>query len=289
MHMNMQDQNASAQPALTAPAQGQSGVSRREMLVGTGAVLSGLWLAGCGGNKSQAMAGADGAAEPIAAAPAQTDWNSIYNHYAPQTGYVPPREPTVSIQPPRAVVQQGVPVLPRSSWTRAGVARPREIYAMGGVSRITVHHDGMPPTSLRSMGDVAARIEQIRLAHIGRGREWADIGYHYIIDPQGRVWEGRNIGYQGAHVKDQNEHNLGVLVLGNFELQRPTAAALASLDRFVYSQMTRYNVTLGRLRTHREIAQTECPGANLQAYMLRTRAGGGMLASLASQSGLARG
>jgi hypothetical protein len=142
------------------------------------------------------------------------------------------------------------------------------------VRRITVHHDGMPPVSVRAHADVAARIEQIRMSHIERG--WGDIGYHYIVDPAGRVWQGRPLTWQGAHVKDQNPGNLGVLCLGNFEMQTPTPAQLAMLDRFVSSQMHRYSVSLALVKTHREMAPTICPGRNLQRYMDQTRSGGAL-------------
>ena len=181
--------------------------------------------------------------------------------------------------PPPVAADTSLPngVLPRGAWTRSGIARPYDIYPIGGINRITVHHDGMPPATLRSMGDTAARIESIRQAHV-HGRGWADIGYHYIVDQNGRVWEGRPIRFQGAHVKDQNENNLGVLVLGNFEVQHPTPMQLSSVDRFLATQMSRYRVPMWRLKTHREIARTECPGRNLQGYMVQTRSSGGQLA-----------
>lgn len=189
-------------------------------------------------------------------------------------------KPVVAAKPPQ---EWGLPsgVLPRSRWTRSGVARPREIYPMGGIHRITVHHDGMPPVWIGSAAEAADRIEVIRRSHV-EARGFADIGYHYVIDPQGRIWEGRSVVYQGAHVHDHNEHNLGVLVLGNFERQTPTAAATASLDRFVASQMERYSVPMARVKTHREITVTECPGENLQRYMVATRGRGGSLAALAA-------
>ena len=173
-------------------------------------------------------------------------------------------------------------VIPRSKWTRKGLANPSVAYPMKGVRRITIHHDGMPPVSLRSSSDVAHRLESIRRAHTGRG--WADIGYHYVIDPSGRVWAARPIRYQGAHVRNHNPHNLGVMVLGNFEQQAPTSAARRSLDRFVAAQALRYRVPLKEIYTHRELGQTACPGRNLQAHMIASRRSGGGIASVLSKS-----
>jgi hypothetical protein len=157
----------------------------------------------------------------------------------------------------------------RSQWTRMGIARPNEAHDMNGINRITVHHDAIVSTDLRSSSDVARRIESIRRTHVQKG--WADIGYHYVVDPQGRVWEGRPVYKQGAHVEDNNEHNLGVVVLGNFSVHAPTAAATSSLERFVAQQMQRYRVPLGRVYTHQELRPTECPGTRLQRFMIATR------------------
>ncbi len=169
--------------------------------------------------------------------------------------------------------------VPRSRWARGtpivALAKP-----MGSVRRITVHHDAIDPLPSTSPDDVARRLESIRSGHIGRG--WADIGYHYAIDPSGRVWQGRPLTLQGAHVGDQNENNLGIVLLGNFERQAPSRPALDSLDRLIAWEMRRYRISMGEIRTHREMAPTACPGRNLQREMDRTRGRGGRLASLAA-------
>lgn len=276
-------------------------LSRRELVVGGGLLLGGLALSGCSSNKKSGGAyntpggdpGDDAYVAQMQPSPGSVPSNLPGNIYAPQPAWaqtVPniPTELPVYTPPAPTAPQGPAVVIPRSTWTRMGVARPREIYSIGSINRITIHHDGMPPAAMRSTRDVAMRLEQIRAAHVN-GRGWADIGYHYIVDPSGRVWEGRNIAYQGAHVKDQNENNLGILVLGNFEIQRPSPQALSTLDRFVVFNMQRYRIPLGRVRTHREMAQTDCPGRNLQSYMLASRAGGGAIALNAARAGLARG
>ncbi|MBM4108402.1 MAG: N-acetylmuramoyl-L-alanine amidase [Phycisphaerae bacterium] len=166
-------------------------------------------------------------------------------------------------------------VMPRSSWTSAQPIL-RLADPMGSISRVTVHHDGMPPVTLRSQAEVARRIEQIRKAHV-TGRGWADIGYHYVIDPTGRVWEGRPLRLQGAHVQDNNPGNMGVLVMGNFDEQSPTSAAREALDAFLADQVMRYRVPVSRVYTHQELKRTACPGRNLQRYMLDTRTRSGRL------------
>ncbi|MEX2081302.1 MAG: peptidoglycan recognition family protein [Dehalococcoidia bacterium] len=166
-------------------------------------------------------------------------------------------------------------VIGRREWASAGpimaLANP-----MNGVNRITIHHDGMNVFLSTNRADAGQRMEGIRRAHVGQ--QWADIGYHYVIDPAGRVWEGRSATLQGAHVKDNNEHNLGVMVMGNFEESSPTPAALTTLDLLVAQMMRKYRVPIQRVYTHRELMSTACPGRSLQSYMLSTRSRTGRMA-----------
>lgn len=183
------------------------------------------------------------------------------------------RTPSPSSAPARAGG-----IIPRSRWAGAGpkmsVSKP-----MNGIRRITVHHDAYPSAGMWREADVARRIESIRRAHRSRGSEWVDIGYHYVVDPSGRVWEGRPVSIEGAHVSRTNEHNLGICVLGNFDEHRPTTEALATVDSFVAFQMRQHRVSVSNVYTHQELKPTACPGRNLQRYMVETRSRRGRMAS----------
>lgn len=139
------------------------------------------------------------------------------------------------------------------------------------VEYITIHHDGMTPFTATDYASSAARIELYRNGHRGRG--WGDIGYHYVIDREGRIWEGRSLKWQGAHVRNRNEGNLGILVMGNFDEQAPSDRQLAALERHLRTCMAKYKVPVSRVRTHREWdgAKTACPGKNLQSRMATMR------------------
>ncbi|MGV6814820.1 MAG: peptidoglycan recognition protein family protein [Phycisphaerales bacterium] len=171
-------------------------------------------------------------------------------------------------------------VVARTKWTSA---KPKRWLAdpMNKVTRITVHHDAIMPRPSGSYADSVRRMNLIRKGHLNNG--WADIGYHFAIDPNGRIWQARPLELQGAHVKNNNPGNLGIVVFGNYELIRPTQASLNAIDKMVAYAMGRFGVPLSRVYTHQELRSTACPGKNLQAQMLRTRATGGKLALAASQ------
>lgn len=189
-----------------------------------------------------------------------------------------PRSATV-LAPPHTDVPEKYPthesssldyVIERSAWTSAE-PRLSDIDMMNGVSRITIHHEGSPePVLFSGYQATAHRLEMIRRSHVGY-RGWADIGYHYIIDRAGRVWEGRPVIYQGAHVRNHNPHNIGVMLMGNFELQQPTQAQLAALEKLVTDLRHIYDVPVNRIYTHGELVATRCPGTNLQVRVNRMR------------------
>jgi hypothetical protein len=189
-----------------------------------------------------------------------------------------PTAPTLGSTPRTSPPTMAAGVIPRSRWAtqppKWSLSKP-----LNGISRITVHHDAFTSVGLSSERSVATRIESIRRAHRQRGSEWVDIGYHYIIDPSGRVWEGRPITIEGAHVSKTNEHNLGICVLGNFDEQRPTSDTLNTLDSFVAYQARLHRVSMRNVFTHQELKPTACPGRNLQKYMLETRSGRGRMAT----------
>ncbi len=162
--------------------------------------------------------------------------------------------------------------LPRSNWaTRPPIAN--RINPMNGVSRITCHHEGWTPVWFNDALSVRERLETIRASHIQR-LQAGDIGYHFIIDRAGRLWEGRSLIYQGAHVRAQNENNIGVMMLGNFDRQAPTNAQLATLERTLAHLRRQYRVPTSRVYTHQELNPTACPGQNLQPRIASMRTNG---------------
>lgn len=181
-----------------------------------------------------------------------------------------PPEPTPTPSAPPSTVGGPPNVIARSRWS-GGDPVPAMMDRMTTITWITVHHDGMDPFYATDEGSSKARLESIRRAHRAKG--WGDIGYHYIVDRNGRVWEGRPLKWQGAHVKDCNPGNIGVMCMGNFDKQAPSQAQTAALNRHVTWLMTNYRITISRVRTHQEwpSAATACPGVSLQRYMVAVR------------------
>lgn len=164
------------------------------------------------------------------------------------------------------------------------------------VQTITVHHTA----TVNDDPDPAARVRAIyRFQTIDEN--FGDIGYHFLIDEAGRIYEGRWSGDDGipgfnpegqmvnaAHVAGFNAGNVGIALLGTFTDQLPTAAAFGSLTSLLagitgwlgidpLATVHYVNPISGATRTvlqipgHRDWAATLCPGDQLAAQLAQIR------------------
>ncbi len=158
----------------------------------------------------------------------------------------------------------------RHEWTRIS-PNPERLREANGSSydRITVHHAGMDIIRATSERAVVGHLDGVLGAHLGR--RFGDVGYHFIIDYAGRVWEGRSLAFWGAHVSGQNDHNIGIVLLGNFERQRPSREQLATMDRLVPLLQNRYRMRKREVYGHIDLGQTLCPGKYLYPAVRRLK------------------
>jgi hypothetical protein len=118
---------------------------------------------------------------------------------------------------------------------------------------------------------------------------WGDIGYNFLIDPNGVVYEGRAGGHGaiGAHFSCRNTNTVGIALLGTYSTVVPTQAALDSLKKLLAEVTTRHHIDplafalhapsqllVPTIMTHRDgntspltCTRTECPGDALYALM----------------------
>jgi hypothetical protein len=169
----------------------------------------------------------------------------------------------------------GLTIEPRSAWNAASPVTRRLTSADGGWSRITIHHSAKYSKEIGtpSSGNVADAIKRIQTVHM-RDEGYGDIGYHFLIDPAGRIWQGRSLEWQGAHAGgDNNVENIGICLFGNFNTERPDPRALASLEKLVDALCERHHIPRSRIFGHRQLRSTECPGDSLMAWVSRYAAG----------------
>ncbi|MGQ9662638.1 MAG: peptidoglycan recognition protein family protein [Kiritimatiellia bacterium] len=159
-------------------------------------------------------------------------------------------------------------ILPRRAWTsfvprvgRMGTASPFE--------RITFHHRGDLVDYHTDIDEVIHRLDGVLGDHLRR--DYGDIGYHFVIDHAGRIWEGRALRFEGAHVAGQNAGNIGVMLLGNFEHQNPSSEQVWAAKALCLRLRKRYRISARNVYGHKGLAQSLCPGRYFYHYVQTMR------------------
>jgi tetratricopeptide (TPR) repeat protein len=132
-------------------------------------------------------------------------------------------------------------------------------------ARQPVHHSASDDKGSTARREVATVVYNMQKYH-QREKGWADIGYHYLIDRVGRIWQGRDVRFQGAHAGGvSNRGNIGIAVLGNYSRRRLNSAQWHALESLIERLCSYYHIPSSQIYTHREIQRkTECPGHELQ-------------------------
>ena len=155
---------------------------------------------------------------------------------------------------------------------------PKSPYISDAPYLVTIHHTAGLRT--KTLEESLAEVRFIQDFH-QNGRGWSDIAYHFLIDAQGNIFEGRPEAVVGSHVRLHNEGNVGIALLGDYhppKNDQPTpeqAAAVVALGRYL---VARYDVKVGTetVRGHRDYnSATSCPGDIVYALLgeLRSRFG----------------
>jgi len=177
---------------------------------------------------------------------------------------------------PRSILST---IRPRADWKARPISGDYD--PMTPITHATVHHSATV-TYATAPSQAAAEVRGIQANHQAK---WADIGYHFLIDRAGGIWEGRALRWQGAHEGvGLNQGAIGICVLGNFELGAPPTAQLNSLQSLLDACSSRFGLTAMDVKTHREVRPdpTACPGRSLQTWVDGYRRQRG-LASLSRQ------
>lgn len=159
-----------------------------------------------------------------------------------------------------------VPLIPRSEWAADVKPRRHRMRLTRAFELLTLHHSGV---SVKDMGDhrnsVMSHLDNTLAGHLQLN--YGDLGYHFAIDHVGRVWEGRSLRYEGAHVSHHNVRNIGIVLLGNFEKDNPTAVQLRSMKALSLRLAEHYGIVRQHIVGHRDLAASACPGRLLYPYV----------------------
>lgn len=124
---------------------------------------------------------------------------------------------------------------------------------------VVVHHSALYED------DDLSTVWAVQNLHID-DRGWADIGYHFLVGREGTLFAGRDLTVRGTHTAQHNTGSVGVCLLGNLELNEPTAPQLAAAQAIINWLALRLQLT--HLAGHTDFnAETVCPGARLRPLL----------------------
>jgi hypothetical protein len=185
----------------------------------------------------------------------------------------------------RSLEMAGSPrIVPRSAWhANEEIVRAKPQYAPK-LRLAIVHHTA--GTNDYTPAQAAAIVRGIEVYHV-KGNGWNDIGYNFLVDRFGNVYEGRAGGIArnviGAHAEGFNTGSVGVALIGNYVRATPPAAQQDALVQLLAWRLdvahvdplakvtlasrgnAKYRagklVTLREISGHRDTGPSECPGA----------------------------
>ena len=141
------------------------------------------------------------------------------------------------------------------------------------VRKVVIHHTAGTGTA---PGLPAAAIVRSIYRYHAVTRGWGDIGYNYLLAPDGTIFEGRAGGdaVVGGHAYCNNVGTIGISLLGNYEHDEVTVAQRNALGKLLPMLAQKYQLDLtaaedfhGAMRPnllgHRDLGQTTCPGRNI--------------------------
>lgn len=174
-------------------------------------------------------------------------------------------------------------IIPRAGWganedLRYADGSERWTPRYAPIQKVVVHH------TVTSTGgaDPSAVVRSIYYYHaVTLG--WGDIGYNYLVDQSGNVYEGRYGGPEviGAHTYGNNTGTMGIAAIGNFQSHGASASAVESIARLVGERAPHLDplasgafgnhASVPNVCAHRDFMATECPGDQLFNRLVEIR------------------
>lgn len=135
---------------------------------------------------------------------------------------------------------------------------------------ITLHHAGV---EWKAGDDPLVKAQNLqswgkKTVELG-GKDWPDLPYHFLIAPDGRILEGRPTEYEPETNTSYNvTGHIGVLLWGNFEVQRVSLAQVESAVQLVAWLAEKHQVEDKLIRGHQDVGtETDCPGKDFSRYL----------------------
>ena len=134
------------------------------------------------------------------------------------------------------------------------------------ITHVTLHHTG-DARPLLPADDPVQRLRGLQ-SWGASDRNWWDVPYHFLMDLEGRVYEGRDYHYMGETNTsyDPGGHFL-ISIIGNYGVQEPTQAQIEKIADMMAWALREFDLPLDKIGGHYNYASTSCPGTHLRKYL----------------------
>lgn len=175
-------------------------------------------------------------------------------------------------------------IFSRSQWGADESMREKSSLSYFEVHAGFVHHT--VNANDYSRAEVPALLRGIYAYHT-QSRGWSDIGYNFLVDRFGRIWEGRYGGVDrpvvGAHTLNYNDYAFAMSAIGNYDTKQPSKAIVQAYGALFAWKLSLHGVDASSTKQwvgskyfqavngHRDAASTACPGRYLYAKIPEIR------------------
>ena len=159
---------------------------------------------------------------------------------------------------------QELNIVSRNEW---GANKAETIEKATAFKKITVHHT----TDNKQFKKTDLEFLHLVQKHHQKTNHWSDIGYHFLIGQHGTIYEGRSLKSMGAHVKGKNAGNIGIALLGDFNVNELSVEQVNSLEYLIDALRERYEIPRRMVFGHGELGDTKCPGKHTLAFLKNYR------------------
>jgi hypothetical protein len=203
--------------------------------------------------------------------------------YAEQGALIEESSDGITLQAARARTSKTVAqptIYSRAQWGADESIRNKSSLRYGTINGGFVHHT--VNANDYTEAQVPAILRSIYAYHV-KSRGWSDIGYNFLVDRFGRIWEGRYGGIDkpvvGAHTLNYNEYSFAMSAIGNFDVVQPPDVMLRAYGQLFAWKLSLHGVNpastsqkIGRgtfqaINGHRDAGSTACPGKYLYAQL----------------------
>ena len=159
-------------------------------------------------------------------------------------------------------------IVSRSEW---GARKPKGSYTEHKPLRIVLHHSWLPTQSQCNGASTIRGIQNYHMDDAATG--WNDIGYHFLIGPDGAIYQGRPETVVGAHASP-NTNAVGICVLGNYDpeedqLNDKIESSILNLLSWLSSK---YGINpKEQYFGHRDFSPKSCPGETVYERLPKYR------------------